>query len=66
MVSIHLTAGEAFVCSLRFRLPCILPVCFVAFFLLIIYFVFIYQKKKKKKFNSFLISYKLATLLTMS
>ena len=65
MGSIHLRAGEAFVCSLRFRLPCILPVCFVAFCLLIIYFVFIYQKKKKK-FNSFLISYKLATLLTMS
>ena len=52
MVSVHLKAGEAVVfsfCSLRFRLPCILPVYFVAFCFLTIYVVLIYQKKKVSK-----------------
>ena len=56
MVSVHLRVGEAVVfsfCSLRFRLPCILLVYFVAFCLLIIYVMLIYKKKDLLNFFNF-------------
>ena len=52
MVSIHLRVGEVTglfrFLFVRFELPCIPLVCFVAVCLLLIYSLLIYQKKKKK------------------